>query len=138
MIKKFHERFKKIGYFNETLKRAEDTEFTRRMKEQGIPVFYNPFLEIKHQYSTELAEILKPCFQSGQYRYYFEKQTRGHSSIRLQVLDLLLRPIWRAMQADSFLQTILYLPVIFLMHWVYTAGFYYAKFRKNKDDQKIP
>lgn len=128
------ELVKKIGFFNEALRRGEDTEFSKRARQQGIEVYYNPFLEIKNQYSPKLKDILNQCVESGRFRYHLQTSGKTVSIIVLRdfIMNLVLRPIWRARQADSVGEAILYLPIIFLMHLADMAGFYRAKHEAQK------
>lgn len=68
------EVLERVGPFDETLQRAEDTDFTRRLRALGFSVCYDPSHEVKHQYLSGCADTLSKCFQTGYNRYFLHRK----------------------------------------------------------------
>jgi GT2 family glycosyltransferase len=125
------EVFQRVGLFDESFGRAEDTDFTRRLRAEGIPVFYYPFHHIRHRYDRSLWGALKSAFLSGRYRWrYYLKYREGPLSIpSLMVLGLTMKlsalywAFWRAHQTGSLRRLFLYLPFFLLLELWTKAGF---------------
>jgi GT2 family glycosyltransferase len=125
------EVFQRVGLFDESFGRAEDTDFTRRLKAAGIPVFYYPFHHIRHRYGRSLWRALKSAFLSGRYRWrYYLKYREGPLSVSsLVVLGLTMKlsslycAFWRARQTGSLWMFFLYLPFFLLLELSAKAGF---------------
>jgi GT2 family glycosyltransferase len=66
--------FDQVGLFDENLTRAEDSDFTLRLRALGIDVYYYPDLHIKHQYERFMLDTLHKCFQSGRSRYHYSRK----------------------------------------------------------------
>lgn len=125
------EVFQRVGLFDESFGRAEDTDFTRRLRAGGIPVFYYPFHHIRHRYGRSLWGALKSAFLSGRYRRrYHLKYREGPLSIpSLMVLGLTMKlsslywAFWRSRQTGSLRKFFLYLPFFLLLELWTKAGF---------------
>jgi GT2 family glycosyltransferase len=125
------EVFRRVGVFDESLPRGEDTDFTRRLRAAGIPVFYFPFHEIRHRYSPSLGAALRTAFLSGRgLRRYQAKVAAGGvrlASLLSQGLALnflsLYWACWRARQTRSLGRFVLYLPFLFLLEMSNKSGF---------------
>jgi GT2 family glycosyltransferase len=123
--------FDRVGLFDESFARAEDTDFSRRLRAEGIPIFYFPFHEIRHRYSSSLWEAMKTSFLSGRYRWrYYAKYSEGPLSIPSLVgLGLTMKTsalywaCWRARQTVSLGRFFLYLPFMLVLETSNKAGF---------------
>jgi GT2 family glycosyltransferase len=125
------EVFQRVGLFDESFGRAEDTDFTRRLRDAGIPVFYYPFHHIRHRYGRSLWGALKSAFLSGRCRWrYYLKYKEGPTSVFSLVvggltlkLSALYCAFWRARQAGSLWMFFQYLPVFLMFELSRKAGF---------------
>jgi len=71
------EVLERCGGFDESLLRAEDTDYTRRLKTLGIHIYYNPLHEVRHQYGLWCFDTMKKCFVSGHNRYWLHRKYAG-------------------------------------------------------------
>jgi len=125
------EVFQRVGLFDESFGRAEDTDFTVRLREAGIPIHYFPFHQIRHRYDSSLRAVAGVAFRSGRFRWrYYAKYAHGRvkvpSLLRLGLgmkLSVLYWGCWRARQTGSLARFILYLPFMLLMEAAIKAGF---------------
>ena len=125
------EVFSKVGSFDESLKRAEDTDMTKRLSSIGIPVYYFPHHHIRHQYSPFLLDTIYKCFYTGFNRYkYYQKHgelaERKYGVIKallVMKLNFMLNILWRARQTTSARECLLFLPFIVLFEVVNKLGF---------------
>jgi GT2 family glycosyltransferase len=123
--------FQRVGLFDESFARAEDTEFTMRLREAGIPIHYFPFHQIRHRYEPGLRAVARVAFRSGRFRWqYYAKHAHGRvkvpSLLRLGLrmkLSVLYWGCWRARQTGSLVRFILYLPFMLFMEAAIKAGF---------------
>jgi GT2 family glycosyltransferase len=125
------EVFQRVGLFDELFARAEDTDFTVRLREAGIPIHYFPFHEVRHRYESSLRASRDVAFRSGRFRWrYYAKHNGGH----VEVPSLLRRGIamkmsvlywgcWRARQTGSLVRFVLYLPFMLFIEATIKAGF---------------
>lgn len=128
--------FERVGLFDESLRRAEDTDLTLRLRDRGIPIHFFPHLSIRHQYSPLMGDTLKKCFVSGASRYALErKRQQEHGvtrpatpAVAKRELGSVVLALWRARQAGMPLKSLLYLPFMALFEATNKAGFAYAWF----------
>ena len=123
--------FQKVGMFDESFGRAEDTDFTVRLRKAGIPIHYFPFHNIRHQYDSSLRAVIRVAFRSGRFRWrYYAKYASGKvevpSLLRLGLgmkLSVLYWACWRARQTGSLARFFVFLPFMLLMEASVKAGF---------------
>jgi glycosyltransferase involved in cell wall biosynthesis len=96
--------FKKIGYFNEDLERAQDREFNFRIRRRGGKIILDPGIESFYFPRIKLGNYLKWIFSGGFWVFYSGKYT--------DVRMLKIRN---------------YLPLIFLL-WHFTLLFFIVSF----------
>ena len=134
------EVFQRVGLFDESFARAEDTDFTVRLREAGIPIHYFPFHEIRHRYDSSLRAVVGTAFRSGHFRWrYYAKHAHGRVNVpSLLRLGLVMKPsvlywaCWRARQTGSLARFILYLPFMLLIEASTKAGFIAEGMRSRK------
>lgn len=137
------EVFRRVGLFDESFIRGEDTDFTRRLLAAGIPVHYSPFHCIGHRHDSDLGASLKSTFISGRsaWRLRTEPGQKPASILHLAGLGLktgwsaLYWACWRAWQSGPPWRAALYLPILLLIESSYKTGFFYESVRSRK---KIP
>jgi GT2 family glycosyltransferase len=125
------EVFDRVGLFDESFARAEDSDFTMRLRAAGIPVHYIPFHLVRHRYDSSLRTILRTGYRSGRFRWrYYAKHAGGPVSfpslLRLGLkmkLSVLYWACWRARQTGSFARFVMYLPFMLLIEAANKAGF---------------
>ena len=123
--------FEKVGLFDESLQRVEDTDLARRMRAQGLHIYYNPLHAIKHRYNPSLRDTIRKCFLTGIYRYdYYSK----YSSKSLAWNDLaksgakskisaVFHAYQSAKEADSLGVFIISIPFLFIFESTNKLGF---------------
>jgi len=125
------EVFSRVGLFDESFVRAEDSDLTARLRAAGIPVHYCPNHAIRHRYDTDLRTVLRTAHLSGRYRWrYYAKHDApaltGAALVRLRFatkLSALYWACWRSAQAGSLGKFLSYLPVMVLIEGANKAGF---------------
>jgi GT2 family glycosyltransferase len=132
--------FQRVGSFDESFIRGEDTDFTRRLRAAGIPVHYSPFQRIGHRYDSGLGAALKNAFISGRssWRLSTAPGQKPASILYLAGLGLkagcsaLYWSCWRAWQSSPPWRAALYLPILLLIESSYKAGFFYEGTHSRK------
>jgi GT2 family glycosyltransferase len=128
-----------VGPFDEELSIGEDTDLAWRMRARGITLFYNPAIEIVHHYRSTLQASLRQQFRYGVGLRDFVRKTPDHFALLPRTprgalhfaSNLALRPLKKALQADSTGQLLAYLPPLFLLNAAYTAGVIYGMSRRR-------
>jgi GT2 family glycosyltransferase len=126
--------FRRIGSFNESFVRGEDTEFTRRLRAAGIPVHYSPHLHIRHRHDPGLGSALKNAFISGRASWWLCAAPEHNPARGAFLIPLALRSCpaalywscWRAWQTGWPARFFVYWPVMMLLEASSRAGFFYA------------
>jgi GT2 family glycosyltransferase len=134
------EVFLRVGGFDETFPRGEDTDLTRRLHAAGIAVYYSPHLLVRHRSDPRLADALKNAFISGRASWRLSAPTRRPSPGIPYIVLLGLRSAflslywscWRAWQAGTTARFILYWPVLLLLETSTRAGFFSGCLRSRK------
>jgi GT2 family glycosyltransferase len=119
-----------VGVFDENLLIGEDTDLAWRMRAVGITLFYNPAIEIVHNYRATFPESLRQQFHYGVGLNDFVRKAPDHFALLPSTprgawrfaSNLVMRPLKKALQADSTAQLAGYLPVLFMLNAAYTAG----------------
>jgi GT2 family glycosyltransferase len=119
-----------VGGFDEDLLIGEDTDLAWRMRARGIMLFYNPAIRIVHHYRPTLPASLRQQFDYGVGLHDFVRKAPDHFAMLPNTLrgawrfasNLVMRPLKKALQAESTAQLAAYLPVLFLLNAAYTAG----------------
>ena len=121
--------FERVGLFDETLLRSEDTDYTRRLKALGIPVYYNPFHRVRHQYAWGCLDTLQKNFTHGVNYYRLYRKYAQDSSVCRQMCDAVrelanqfLRSLWRSRQVEHFGEFLLYFPALVAFELAVKAG----------------
>ena len=135
--------FRQIGGFDESFARGEDSDFTRRLRAAGIPVYYSPFLRIGHRYDPDLRAALKNAFAGGRASWRLGGAPQQKPASVPMVIRVGLRSgpaalywsCWRAWQTGSAARFIMYWPILLLMDAANRAGFFSACVASRK---KIP
>ncbi len=110
-----------VGPFDEELSIGEDTDLAWRMRARGITLFYNPAIEIVHHYRPTLRASLSQQFRYGIGLPDFVRKRPDHFAMlpstprgaRHFASNVVLRPLKKALQADSAAQLLAYLPPSF-------------------------
>ena len=125
------EVYASVGAFDESLQRAEDTDLTMRLRRLGISVYYNPFQQIRHQYSPLMLDTVRKCFLTGINRYRLYRKhpqlAKPGGAVRALLsheVDAVLGAIWRARQADSIPKLLGYLPFMMLFESASMCGYF--------------
>ena len=132
--------FQRIGCFDESFDRGEDTEFTRRLHDAGIAVHYSPRLHIRHRDDPGLRSALKNAFISGRASWRLcatpgQKPARVAYLIRLALRSgpaALYWSCWRAWQTGWPVRFFFYLPVMLLLELSSRAGFFRAAIHSRR------
>jgi GT2 family glycosyltransferase len=125
------EGFDRVGLFNESYARAEDSELTARLKVLGILVYYCPHPRVRHQYDCIPLDTLCKCFLTGYSRFrYYQKHppasVRDHGVVTqliMMKLVAIVGALRRARQAETVLGFLFYLPFMLLFEAANKVGF---------------
>jgi glycosyltransferase involved in cell wall biosynthesis len=137
----FHSRvFRQVGGFDESFRRGEDSDFTRRLRAAGIPVHYSPFVHIGHRYDPSLGTAMKNAFAGGRASWRLRSVPGQKPASWLTILRLGLHSglaalywsCWRAWQTAGPVRFPLYLPVLLLIETSNRAGFFSECLRSKK------
>jgi len=128
--------FDRAGLFDEELLRGEDTDYTRRLNALGIPVYYNPFHEVRHQYSWGCFDTLQKSFIHGANHYRLYRKYASPPSVFQQVgnachglVHQFLQAIWRARQVQRPWEFVLYFPGLLAFEVSVKAGMLWGFFK---------
>lgn len=102
------EVFKKIGYFNENLKRAQDIEFNLRLKRAGGKILLAPDIYSFYYPKTSLGEFVRYNFEAGRWPIFVYRMTKSPLNLMhyipfLFVLGLILGTLTFLVDWLSFL-----------------------------------
>jgi len=133
------ELFERIGFFDETLKSSEDTDLGMRMTQAGMGMYYYPQLAIRHSADVGLAGIIRKQFFYGFNLYDFKKKHPRHPIVSANnfkgalyfLVNIIVGPVWRSIQAKTVRDVFLFFPVMFLMNASYTAGVFFRQFQEG-------
>lgn len=128
------EVFSRVGLFDESLQRAEDMDMTLRLRKLGIPVYYNPYFHVRHQYNPFLLDTFYKCFNTGRNRYKFYQKHKLTADVELSVAGTVLQQIlggalailWKARQGTSTAKILFYLPFMGLFEATNKLGFLWS------------
>jgi GT2 family glycosyltransferase len=124
------EIFERIGPYDETLERAEDSDWTERLRRLGLAVHCLPHPPILHHYDRWLRDTIVKCFATGRYRYRFYRKhpasrgkvaTTAVGKVTAQIA-VVLDAFWRARQVGTTLQLVAVLPFMLLFELTTKLG----------------
>ena len=123
--------FRRVGLFDESFPRGEDTEFGRRLAAAGIAVHYSPATRIGHRVRPSLAEALGKAFVGGRasWRLHAAGGGRASSPPAFALLALhapaatLYWSCWRAWRTGGPLRFPAYWPLMLALETSARAGF---------------
>jgi GT2 family glycosyltransferase len=126
------EVFQRVGAFDESFPRGEDTDFTRRLRAAGIAVYYFPHLQIRHRDDPRLGAAMKKAFAGGRSSWRLSAPAgSGRPSIPYVIRLGLRSPFlalywscWRAWMTGGTWKFFPYLPVMLLLEASTRAGFF--------------
>ncbi len=135
------EVFLRVGGFDETFPRGEDTDLTRRLRAAGIAVYYSPHLLVRHRGDPRLAGALKNAFLGGRASWRLSAPGRRQPPGIPYIVWLGLRSAflslywscWRAWQSGTTARFILYWPFLLLLETSTRAGFFSGCLRSRKE-----
>jgi GT2 family glycosyltransferase len=116
------EIFQRVGPFDETLERAEDSDWTERLRRLDVVVHCLPHPPILHHYDRWLRDTIVKCFATGRNRYRFY---RKHPAMRGRMdptavgkvagqIAVVLDAFWRARQVGTTAELVAVLPFMLL------------------------
>ena len=125
------EVFDRVGLFDESFERAEDSDLTARLRAAGIAVHYDPFHLVRHRYDNDWRSVLRTAYRSGRYRWrYYAKQGGAAPGwgalLRMRVASkasALYWACWRSAQTGSVGRFLACLPFMVLIEGANKAGF---------------
>ena len=128
------EVFDRVGLFDESFVRGEDTEFTGRLRAAGIAVTYEPRVRIGHYPEPRLRTVLKNNFAGGRAARRLaaarEGRTAGFSETLRLGLGLGPRALywscWRAWRTGGPAGFLPLLPVLILLETAHRTGYFCA------------
>ncbi|MBP7828926.1 MAG: glycosyltransferase [Kiritimatiellae bacterium] len=121
------EVFERVGLFDESLGRAEDSDMGRRLRESGIAVYFNPHHTVAHQYGPWREEVLAKNFRAGIYHQRLAE--RGAAREEAGGAGHVIR---RAVQMKGLAGAIVYLPTLLCAELARRAGMAYGRRRDRR------
>lgn len=118
-----------VGLLNETLERAQDIEWTTRMREAGYQPYFCPKAAVFHQHNrSKLLAVWRDCARSGYYmrqvRLTHNDALQAPSILRYRGMVLLLSPGIAAWATWRILRT---RPSTFRVNWRTIPAIYLTK-----------
>ncbi len=140
------EIFDRVGAFDETLERAEDSDWTERLRRLGVAVHCLPQPPILHHYDPWLRDSLVKCYSTGRSRYRFSRKRPPSSdgaeptSIGKAVgqIAVVLDAYWRARQVGSTAELVAVLPFMLLFEIVTKIGWVVEWVRGHGPRRTLP
>lgn len=99
--------FMNVGYFDESLKRNQDNDMHRRIRENGGRFYLNPEIKTTYHPRETIRSMMKQAFQNGKWNIITFKKNRNSLSVRhivplsfvLAILSMsiggfIYRPFW--------------------------------------------
>lgn len=80
--------FSRVGLFDENLARAEDSDFTVRLRRAGIAVHFDPAHPVRHHYDPYLRDTLRKSWLTGWYRCLHYRKNRQQGVTAGAILDV--------------------------------------------------
>lgn len=114
--------FERVGLFDESLGRAEDSDMGRRLRESGIAVYFHPFHTVAHQYGPWREEVLAKNFRAGIYHQRLAQ--RDGAGTERGGVGLVIR---RAIQMKGKARALLFLPSVLWAELARRAGMWYGR-----------
>ncbi|MFA5504106.1 MAG: glycosyltransferase [Vulcanimicrobiota bacterium] len=125
--------FQTVGLFNENLARAEDTEFTQRLRERGMSVFFDGSLSIYHQYRKNMTDTFRKCFETGRSRRHLAKfSPRKRRFAQLHWITSMLDTFLRNGNARTALEALLAFPFLVAFELANKLGYLSALLEEYK------
>ncbi|HOW98678.1 MAG TPA: glycosyltransferase [Kiritimatiellia bacterium] len=121
------EVFERVGLFDESLGRAEDSDMGRRLRDRGAAIYFHPFHTVAHQYGPWREEMLAKSFRAG--IYHRRLAQRGVAGAEAGGAGHVIR---RAIQMKGLLAAWLYLPSVLAAELARRAGMGYGRMLDRK------
>lgn len=110
-----------VGGWDESLRRAEDTEMTARLRAEGYRVHFHPAEVVGHAYRRFPSDTMRKCVATGFHRAQLTRSAgKAVAGGKLSGLGALL---WRARANGSVGRALLALPWLVLFEALTLAGY---------------
>lgn len=146
------EIFYKVGFFDESLKRSQDTELHARITREGYKFYFNPEIRIKYYARSTVLELLKQGWNNGYWNMHVWKKNKKALMFRhlipllfvcsllvllilvllntsfyilliIEILSYLLISLYfYSKQAETFNEAIKMILITFMFHIMYGLG----------------
>jgi glycosyltransferase involved in cell wall biosynthesis len=125
-----NEVFEKCGYFDESLTRNQDDEFSHRIIKNGFKIYLNPAIRSKYYVRGSYAKLRKQYFQYGYWKVYVNRKHRTVTTLRQLVPAAMIAGMFLLTVATFFDRTFALLFILCFLLYLFT-GFVFAR-RKTK------
>ena len=135
-----------VGTQDESLFRGEDVDFNWRIKKLGYEIYYHPEIKVLHYHRPTLEQFIYQFYMYGRAYYLVRRKWPGmycvypHGISRLRdflkmmyfIASTVFEPFFSAMKMQTWVDRILALPVVYVLHIAWKSGMVVQRFKDGK------
>jgi GT2 family glycosyltransferase len=131
-----------VGLQDESLFRGEDVDFNWRIKRLGFEIFYDSEIKVLHYHRPNLKQSIYQFYMYGRAYYlvrhkwpemycvYPREIKRFKDLLKMMyfMVSTLFEPFFSAMKMQTWVDRILALPVVYVLHFAWKSGMIVQRF----------
>ena len=134
-----------VGLQDETLFRGEDVDYNWRIKRAGYEIYYSPEIRVIHHHRPTLGGLMNQFYMYGRAYYLVRRKWPEMYSVFPQrvssvrdflrlvyfIISTFSEPFISSMKMSSWIDRILALPILYLLHIAWKSGILIQKFESS-------